>query len=129
MIKLQVSNILTGLPTQAILQSYPQGIGIIARGLGPLLFELSFGGVRSAPPWGVHPIGEIRSRRMVRFTNMKKICPCPSTLILSCLAAFALASLVGCSDDERQSSTTESSSATMSTDSKDMSHRGDHNSH
>ena len=79
--------------------------------------------------WGEHPIGEVGYRRMVTFINMKKICLRPSTLILSCIAAFALASLVGCSDDERQSSTTESSSATMSTDSKDMSHRGDHNSH
>jgi len=46
-------------------------------------------------------------------------------LILSCLTAFALVSLAGCADNERHSSTTESSSATMAVDSKDMSHHAD----
>jgi len=42
-------------------------------------------------------------------------------LIFSCLTAVALISLVGCAGDETHSSTTESSAATMSTDTKDMS--------
>jgi type IV pilus biogenesis protein CpaD/CtpE len=50
----------------------------------------------------------------------------PSTLIFSCLAAFALASLAGCASDKSQSSTTESSSATMSPDTKDMTHQNSH---
>jgi hypothetical protein len=48
-------------------------------------------------------------------------------LIFSCLAVFALVSLAGCAEDERHSSTSESSSATMSTDSKDMSHHSHKN--
>ena len=45
-------------------------------------------------------------------------------LIFSCVAAFALVSLAGCACNDKHSSTSESSSATMSTDSKDMSHSG-----
>jgi hypothetical protein len=44
-------------------------------------------------------------------------------LILSCVAAFAVASLAGCASDEKQTSTTESSATTMAPDSKDMTHR------
>ena len=44
-------------------------------------------------------------------------------LVLSCLAVCALITVVGCSDDT-QPSTTTSSSATMSSDTKDM---GNHN--
>jgi hypothetical protein len=47
----------------------------------------------------------------------------PSTVIFSCLTAVALASLVGCADNDRQTSTTETSSTTMTPDSKDMTHR------
>jgi hypothetical protein len=46
-------------------------------------------------------------------------------LIFSCLVAIALVSLAGCADDERHSSTTESSATTMAVDSKDMSHHAD----
>ncbi len=40
-------------------------------------------------------------------------------LVLACLAVCALVTVVGCSDDT-QPSTTTSSSATMSSDTKDM---------
>jgi len=46
-------------------------------------------------------------------------------LILSCLATFALVSLAGCADNERHSSTTDSSATTMAVDSKDMNHHTD----
>jgi hypothetical protein len=59
--------------------------------------------------------------------NMTKASIRPATLIFSCLGAFALASLVGCACDEKHSS--DSSATTMSTDSKDMTHRGNQNSH
>lgn len=55
---------------------------------------------------------------MVWSINMKK------HLILSCLAAFTLISLVGCADDERHSSTDQSSSTSMAVDTKDMNHHG-----
>jgi hypothetical protein len=77
--------------------------------------------------WGVHPIGEFGSRRNITSINMTKTSIRLSTLIFSCVAAFALASLVGCACDEKHSS--DSSATTMSTDSKDMTHRGDQNSH
>jgi hypothetical protein len=49
-------------------------------------------------------------------------------LIFSCVAVFALVSLAGCADDERHSSTSESSSTTtMSPDSKDMNHHSHKN--
>jgi hypothetical protein len=79
--------------------------------------------------WGVHPIGMNTFRRMLTFMNMTKTSIRPSTLILSCLAAFVLASLAGCANDERHCSTSESSSATLSSDSKDMIHRSHHDSH
>jgi hypothetical protein len=41
-------------------------------------------------------------------------------IVLSCLAVCALISVVGCADDNKPVTTTESS-ATMSSDSKDMS--------
>jgi hypothetical protein len=44
-------------------------------------------------------------------------------LVLSCLAAFVLVSVVGCSDSCDRTSSTTSQSATMQTDSKDMQHR------
>jgi predicted small lipoprotein YifL len=50
-------------------------------------------------------------------------------LIFSYLAAFALVSLAGCADDQRQSSASETSATTMAVDSKDMSHHSDNNSH
>jgi hypothetical protein len=50
-------------------------------------------------------------------------------LILSCLAAFALVSLAGCSSDGSHTSTTDTSTATMSPDTKDMNHPGGNNSH
>ncbi|MCE0496344.1 MAG: hypothetical protein LV481_00145 [Methylacidiphilales bacterium] len=53
----------------------------------------------------------------------------PSTVILSCLAAFALLSLAGCADNDSRSSTSNSSTATLSTDSKDMTHRSDQTAH
>jgi hypothetical protein len=43
-------------------------------------------------------------------------------LIYSCLAAFALLSLAGCADTQKQSSTSETSATTMTVDSKDMNH-------
>ena len=43
-------------------------------------------------------------------------------LILSCLVVVALVSLAGCASDENRSATTQASSTTMSTDSKDMVH-------
>lgn len=48
-------------------------------------------------------------------------------LVFSCLAAVALISLAGCASDAERTSTSESSAATMSIDSKDMSSHG--NSH
>ena len=42
-------------------------------------------------------------------------------LVLACLAACTLIAVVGCSDDKPMSTTT-SSSATMSSDTKDMKH-------
>ncbi len=45
----------------------------------------------------------------------------PVTLIFSCVAAFALVTLAGCSCDNKPSSS--NSSATMTTDSKDMKHQ------
>jgi hypothetical protein len=50
-------------------------------------------------------------------------------LILSCLTAVALISLAGCASDEKQSSTTESSAATMSTDTKAMNNPSNSNTH
>ena len=41
-------------------------------------------------------------------------------LVLSVLAVCALVTVVGCSDDNKPTTTTESSSATMSSDTKDM---------
>ena len=82
-----------------------------------------------AEAWGVHPIGEVGSWRILTFINMTKASIRPSTLLFSCLAAFALASLAGCASDENHSSTSNSSATTMSTDSKDMTHRSDQNSH
>lgn len=66
---------------------------------------------------------------MLTFITMTHTPIYPSTLIFSCLAAFALASLVGCASDDRQSSTSETSATTMSTDTKDMSHPSSQNSH
>jgi uncharacterized protein YceK len=43
-------------------------------------------------------------------------------LILSCLVTVALVSLIGCASDETHTSTTQSSAATMTVDSKDMNH-------
>jgi len=66
---------------------------------------------------------------MLTFITMTKTSFHPSTLIFTCLAAFALASLVGCADDDRRSSTTDSSATTtMTPDSKDMAH-SNQNSH
>ena len=79
--------------------------------------------------WGVHPIGEAGSWRILTFINMTKTTIRPSTLILTCLVAFTLASLVGCADNDRHSSTSDSSSTTMSADTKDMTHRSNQNSH
>ena len=45
-------------------------------------------------------------------------------LILSCLAAFALVSLAACADDEKHSSTSDSSATTLIPDTKDMNHSG-----
>ena len=50
-------------------------------------------------------------------------------LILSFIASVALTSLVGCADDQRHSSSYESSSASMSVDSKDMNHPHQTDSH
>jgi len=66
---------------------------------------------------------------MLTLLHMTNIALRPSCLIFSCLAAFALASLVGCADDTRHSSTSESSATTLSTDSKDMTPRSNQNSH
>lgn len=63
---------------------------------------------------------------MVTFMNMTITSLRPSALIFSCLAVFALASLAGCACNEKHS---ESSEATMDSDSKDMSHRSHHDSH
>lgn len=51
---------------------------------------------------------------------MKKI------IILSCVATLTLISLVGCSCDQKHSSTCESSATTMTPDTKDMSHADKH---
>jgi len=60
---------------------------------------------------------------MVTFINMTKTSLRLSTLLFTCLAGFALASLTGCASDENRSSTSNASTTTMSTDSKDMTHR------
>ncbi len=41
-------------------------------------------------------------------------------LVLSCLAALVLVSVVGCSDDSDRTTSTTTQSASMQTDSKDM---------
>jgi hypothetical protein len=75
------------------------------------------------------PLARIRSRRILTFMNTTKTSIRPSTLIFSCLAAFALVALSGCASDKCHSSTSESSATTMSPDSKDMVHSSGQNSH
>jgi len=46
-------------------------------------------------------------------------------VIVSCLAAVAFVSLAGCSSEEKHSSASESSSASLAVDSKDMKQHSD----
>lgn len=78
---------------------------------------------------GYRPHGDDQAPGVFSAYHMTKTTIRPTTWIFSSVAALMLISLAGCASDKSQTATTESSSATMTTDTKDMSHPANSNSH